>query len=108
MVKKMAQFQTLTGKREKVNPKLTAIKVELAHVEDEIEKLLNTLTGASAVLISKTIEWQKLKRMAPMLCLMRIISRAANTVPQSLQCFYQTTSVPSGQLCSVYQGLFPV
>ena len=52
MVKKMAQFQTLTGKREKVNPKLTAIKVELAHVEDEIEKLLNTLTGASAVLIS--------------------------------------------------------
>ena len=52
MVKKMAQFQTLTGKRETVNPKFTALKVELAHVEDEIEKLLNTLTGASAVLIS--------------------------------------------------------
>ncbi len=50
--KKLAQFQTLTGKREKVNPKLTALNVELAHVEDEIEKLLNTLTGASAVLIS--------------------------------------------------------
>ena len=48
----MAQFQTLTGKRETVNPKFTALKVELAHVEDEIEKLLNTLTGASAVLIS--------------------------------------------------------
>ena len=52
MVKKLAQFQTLTGKREKVNPKLTALNVELARVEDEIEKLLNTLTGASAVLIS--------------------------------------------------------
>ena len=52
MVKKMAQFHTLTGKRETVNPKFTALKVELAHVEDEIEKLLNTLTGASAVLIS--------------------------------------------------------
>ncbi len=52
MVKKMAQFQTLTGKREKVNPKLTALKVELTHVEDEIEKLLNTLTPASAVLNS--------------------------------------------------------
>ena len=52
MVKKMAQFHSLTGKRETVNPKLTALKVELAHVEDEIEKLLNTLTGASAVLLS--------------------------------------------------------
>ncbi len=52
MVKKLAQFQTLTGKREKVNPRLTALNVELAHVEDEIEKLLNTLTGASAVLMS--------------------------------------------------------
>nr|WP_251318068.1 LPD28 domain-containing protein [Flintibacter muris] len=52
MVKKLAQFQTLTGKREKVNPKLTALNVELARVEDEIEKLLNTLTEASAVLIS--------------------------------------------------------
>ena len=39
MVKKMAQFHSLTGKRETVNPKLTALKVELAHVEDEIEKL---------------------------------------------------------------------
>ena len=52
MTKKLAQFQTLTGKREKVNPKLTALNVELARVKDEIEKLLNTLTGASAVLIS--------------------------------------------------------
>ena len=37
---------------ETVNPRLTALNVELAQVEDEIEKLLNTLTGASAVLMS--------------------------------------------------------
>ena len=35
-----------------VNPKLTALNVELAQVEDEIEKLLNTLTGANSVLLS--------------------------------------------------------
>lgn len=52
MVKKLSEFQTLTAKAETVNPKLTALNVELAQVEDEIEKLLNTLTGASAVLIS--------------------------------------------------------
>ena len=39
-------------KRETVNPKLTALNMELARVEDEIEKLLNTLTGANAVLLS--------------------------------------------------------
>ena len=47
MVKKLSEFQTLTAKRETVNPKLTALNMELARVEDEIEKLLNTLTGAS-------------------------------------------------------------
>ena len=52
MVKKLSEFQTLTAKREKVNPKLTALNMELARVEDEIEKLLNTLTGANAVLLS--------------------------------------------------------
>ena len=52
MVKKLSEFQTLTAKRETVNPKLTALNMELAHVEDEIEKLLNTLTGANAVLLS--------------------------------------------------------
>jgi len=53
MVKKMAEFQTLTGGNPaKANPKLTALHVELAQVEAEIEKLLNTLTGANAVLIS--------------------------------------------------------
>ena len=46
MVKKLSEFQTLTAKRETVNPKLTALNMELARVEDEIEKLLNTLTGA--------------------------------------------------------------
>ena len=35
-----------------INPKLTALNMELARVEDEIEKLLNTLTGANAVLLS--------------------------------------------------------
>ena len=52
MVHKLSEFQTLTAKAETVNPKLTALNVELAQVEDEIEKLLNTLTGASAVLMS--------------------------------------------------------
>ena len=46
MVKKLSEFQTLTAKRETVNPKLTALNMELARVEEEIEKLLNTLTGA--------------------------------------------------------------
>ncbi|MCC8123277.1 MAG: recombinase family protein [Oscillospiraceae bacterium] len=53
MVKKLAAFQTLTRKNPtKANPKLTALQVELAQVEAEIEKLLNTLTGANAVLLS--------------------------------------------------------
>jgi len=53
MVKKLAAFQTLTGGNPaKINPKLTALNVELAQVEAEIEKLLNTLTGANAVLLS--------------------------------------------------------
>ena len=52
MVHKLSEFQTLTAQTETVNPRLTALNVELAQVEDEIEKLLNTLTGASAVLMS--------------------------------------------------------
>lgn len=52
MRKKMAEFQTLTARSTTVNPKLTALNVELAQVEAEIEKLLNTLTGANAVLLS--------------------------------------------------------
>ena len=42
----------LHGREEKVNPKLTAYQVELAQVEAEIEKLLDTLTGANATLLS--------------------------------------------------------
>ena len=53
MCRKMAEFQTLTGGNPaKANPKLTALNVELLQVEAEIEKLLDTLTGASATLIS--------------------------------------------------------
>lgn len=52
MVKKLSEFQTLTAKATTVSPKLTALNVELAQVEDEIEKLLNTLTGANTVLLS--------------------------------------------------------
>jgi hypothetical protein len=53
MVQKLKEFQTLTGgDPAKTNPKLTAIKLELAQVEAGIEKLLNTLTGANAVLMS--------------------------------------------------------
>jgi organic radical activating enzyme len=53
MRRKMAEFQTLTGGNpEKANPKLTKLNVSLAQVEAEIEKLINTLTGANATLIS--------------------------------------------------------
>ena len=53
MLKKMEQFQTLTkGKAGKANPKLTALNVSLAQVEAEIEKLINTLTGANATLMT--------------------------------------------------------
>jgi len=53
MVSRLHEFQTLTGGNPaKSNPKLTALKVELAQAEAEIEKLLNTLTGANAVLLS--------------------------------------------------------
>jgi len=53
MVRKLREFQTLTsGNPKKVNPKLTAFNVELAQVEAEIEKLLNTLTGANTVVMS--------------------------------------------------------
>ena len=53
MVRKMTEFQTIAGGNPaKANPKLTALHVELAQTEAEIEKLLNTLTGANAVLLS--------------------------------------------------------
>jgi len=53
MVKKLRDFQVLTGGNPtKVNPKLTALNVELAQVDREIEKLLDSLTGANATLLS--------------------------------------------------------
>ena len=53
MVKKLRDFQTLTrGNPAKVTPKLTALQIELAGVDAEIEKLLDNLTGANATLLS--------------------------------------------------------
>lgn len=54
MVKKLEDYKTLTGRKKKrvASPKLTAKQAELAQVESEIEKLLDTLTGATPVLIS--------------------------------------------------------
>ena len=36
----------------KANPKIAALQVELAHVDSEIEKLVDSLTGANNVLLS--------------------------------------------------------
>jgi hypothetical protein len=53
MVKRLRDFHTLTEQgKSSGNPKVTALKVELARVEAEIEKLLETLLGASDILIS--------------------------------------------------------
>jgi len=53
MVKKLRDFQILTGGNpSKVNPKMTALNVELAQVDAEIEKLLDSLTGANKTLLS--------------------------------------------------------
>ena len=52
MVKKMREFQTLRGgKAESYNPKLTAARAKLAKIESEIEKLIDTLTGANPLLL---------------------------------------------------------
>ena len=52
MVKKMREFQTLRGgKAEGYNPKLTAARAKLAKIESEIEKLIDTLTGATPLLL---------------------------------------------------------
>ncbi len=52
MGEKFRDFKHLRGGEEKANPKLTAYQVELAQVEAEIEKLLDTLTGANATLLA--------------------------------------------------------
>ena len=52
MVKKMQKFHTLKGgKEQSYNPKLTAARVALAKTESEIEKLLDTLSGANPLLL---------------------------------------------------------
>lgn len=63
MQEKFKDFQILHGREEKVNPKLTACQVELAQVEAEIEKLLDTLTGANATLLAYANK--KLKNWTP-------------------------------------------
>ena len=53
MRNRMDEFQTLTGgTTARANPKLTALNIELLQVESEIEKLINTLSGANATLLS--------------------------------------------------------
>ncbi len=52
MREKFREFKHLRGGEETVNPKITAHQVELAQVEAEIEKLLDTLTGANATLLA--------------------------------------------------------
>jgi DNA invertase Pin-like site-specific DNA recombinase len=53
MCRKMTEFKTLkAGGSAKANPKLTALKVELAQVETAIEKLLDTLMDANKTLVA--------------------------------------------------------
>jgi DNA invertase Pin-like site-specific DNA recombinase len=53
MVQRMTEFRTLTNDSGvKSNPKLTALRVEMAKVETEIEKLVDTLLGANTTLLS--------------------------------------------------------
>ena len=52
--KEAGKLQDADRKKEsgKGNPKITALQVELAHVDSEIEKLVDSLTGANNVLFS--------------------------------------------------------
>lgn len=63
MSDRFRNFQIRHSGEEKVNPKLTAYQVELAQVEAEIEKLLDTLTGANATLLAYATK--KLKNWTP-------------------------------------------
>ena len=51
MGEKFRDFKHLRGGEEKANPKLTAYQVELAQVEAEIEKLLDTMSFSSKYLL---------------------------------------------------------
>ena len=53
MAKKMGQFESLIGGNEdRIDPRITALQIELAQVDEEIEKLLDTLSGANPILLS--------------------------------------------------------
>ena len=54
LVKKLEKHKTLTGRKKaaKANPKIAALQVELLHVDSEIEKLVDSLTGENNVLLS--------------------------------------------------------
>ena len=54
MVKKLDGYKTLTSRKKvaKANPKITALQAELLHADSEIEKLVDSLTGANNVLLS--------------------------------------------------------
>ena len=53
MAKKMSQFESLIGGNEdRVDPRITSLQIELAKVDEEIEKLLDTLSGANPILLS--------------------------------------------------------
>ena len=49
MVKKLDSYKTLKGRKKaaKANPKIAALQVELTHVDSEIEKLVDSLTGST-------------------------------------------------------------
>ena len=53
MVKKLEQFKTIKKTENPVkNPKLNALQTELAQVQNDIEKLMDTLINSGAVLLS--------------------------------------------------------
>ena len=47
----LSKFIVIGGKEQSYNPKLTAARVALAKTESEIEKLLDTLSGANPLLL---------------------------------------------------------
>jgi hypothetical protein len=53
MADKLREFRTLQAQgKTSGNPKIIAVKVELAHVDEEISKLIESLSGANDILIS--------------------------------------------------------
>lgn len=52
MGEKFRKFKLLRGGEGKVNPRITTYQMELAQVEAEIEKLLDTLTRTNATLLA--------------------------------------------------------